>query len=278
MAAFGGFRARETRPQFVVLLLVMLFVGLPAMASGPGGWLFSSARNVIQPARTRTVQPVRISPLPRVLAATITRYPNGIDCLRIACLALTFDDGPNPITTPQILQELEQAQVPATFFVVGSRATTNPALLRRMHVDGDEIGNHSWSHPDFTTLSAAQIKQQIQLTQQAVMNAGVPPPTLFRPPYGAVNPAVEKNLPLTTLLWNEDPKDWQAQTPQQVIQAVEASAKAGGIIDMHDIYHVSADALPRILTDLQARGLHFVTVSQLLNLTPASRGIYYGHP
>ncbi len=267
------------RPQLTVALMATVFMGLPVLMHS-SNYVVSSGQVIIQPARTRAVPVIRPQPSRsgEVLAAHTAARPDKTDCAQVACLALTFDDGPNPLTTPQVLSDLEQAHVSATFFVIGSRIAGNEAVLQRMYADGDEIGNHSWSHPDLTKLPVDQIQQQIQLTQQAVVAAGVPAPTLFRPPYGAVNQTVEDNVPFATLLWNEDPQDWAANTPQQVIQSVEASARPGGIVDMHDIYHVTADALPQILVDLQARGLHFVTVSQLLQLTPSSRGIYYGHP
>jgi peptidoglycan/xylan/chitin deacetylase (PgdA/CDA1 family) len=251
--------------------LLPLLVSLLALLAATTNWAAVGA--LIHPADHVLYQfPVIARPAP----PTSTAAP-GADCQHIACLALTFDDGPNPLTTPQILSTLEQFHVTATFFLVGSRVPGNEALLQRMRADGDEIGDHSWSHPDFTTLTPQQMKDQINATQRAIMAAGVPPPILFRPPYGAVNATVEANVPMTILLWNEDPQDWAATRASTVVQAVEASARPGGIVDMHDIYHVTADALPQILTDLQARGFQFVTVSQLLHLTPASRGLYYGH-
>ena len=205
----------------------------------------------------------------------LARRPS-VDCLQVKCIALTFDDGPNPFTTPQILTILEQQKVPATFFVVGSRIPGNGALLQRMNNDGDEIGNHSWTHPDFTTLKPAQMRQQITLTQQAVLAAGVPAPTLFRPPYGAVNPKVLASVTMTFMMWNEDPKDWAADKPQQVESAVVASAKPGGVVDMHDIYHVTAAALTPIVKKLRAEHYQFVTVSDLLDLQPGQPGEYFG--
>jgi peptidoglycan/xylan/chitin deacetylase (PgdA/CDA1 family) len=207
-----------------------------------------------------------------------TVAPPLIDCTRLNCIALTFDDGPNPITTPQIVSTLEQFHVPASFFMVGSRVAGNGPLLRRMQADGYEIGNHSWSHPNLTTLPDDQVRQQVQATQDAITATGVPAPKLFRPPYGAVDVRTESDINMPILMWNEDPRDWAAESPAQVIQAVEASAKPGGIVDMHDIYHVTANALPQIISDLQTRGFHFVTVSELLQLTPDSRGLYYGQP
>ncbi len=201
-----------------------------------------------------------------------------VDCQRVRCLALTFDDGPNPLTTPNVLTVLEREHVTASFFVVGSRIGGSQALLRRMFKDGDEIGDHSWTHPDFTTLNAKQIKQQISLTQRAVAAAGVPAPTLFRPPYGAVDAKVIANVPLTIMFWNEDPRDWDAGSAGEVEKGVLTSAKPGGVVEMHDIYQSTADALGPIIKKLKAEHYHFVTVSQLLGLKPGQKGEFYGRP
>lgn len=201
-----------------------------------------------------------------------------IDCTLQPCLALTFDDGPNPITTPQILDILEREQVHASFFVVGSRIPGNEALLRRMAADGDEIGNHSWSHPDFTTLNSSQIIQQINQTQQAVTAAGVPAPILFRPPYGKVNKLVIDNVPLAIMFWNEDPRDWAANSPNEVQNALLAAARPGGVVDMHDIYHVTVNALDPTIQSLKQRHYQMITVTQLLNIQPGQRGEFYGRP
>jgi peptidoglycan/xylan/chitin deacetylase (PgdA/CDA1 family) len=217
----------------------------------------------------------RIRARQRVLAFAYSSVP-AVNCTLRPCLALTFDDGPNPYTTPQVLTILEREHIHASFFVVGSRVAGNQALLRRMFADGDEIGDHSWRHPDFTTLTPAQIKQQITLTQAAIKAAGVPPPTLFRPPYGAVDPEVIANVPLTIMFWNEDPRDWAASTPGEVEAAVEASARPGGVVDMHDIYRVTANALDPIIKKLKSEHYQFVTASQLLGLKPGQRGEFYG--
>ena len=265
------------RPQLVAILFAVLLAGLPSLTAKPT-WLLNYGQDIVQPSRELRLPPhINHDELLAEGATVPVPSPGSLNCQQRVCLALTFDDGPNPATTPQVLGELEQAHIHATFFVIGSRIAGNEALLQRMHADGDEIGNHSWTHPDMTKLSADQVQQQVQLTQAAVMNAGVPPPTVFRPPYGFVNQTMEDNVHLSILMWNEDPKDWAASTPDDVVTAVEASAQPGGIVDMHDIYRGTADALPRILADLTNRGYQFVTVDQLLNLSPASRGLYYGY-
>ncbi len=200
-----------------------------------------------------------------------------VNCALSPCIALTFDDGPNANTTSQILGILEKEHVPASFFVVGSRVPGNGALLQRMYADGDEIGNHSWSHPDLTTLKPDLIRKQVTMAQAEIESTGVPAPTLFRPPYGAVNKAVLENVPLTVMLWNEDPQDWSTSDPQKVQQAVLSSAKPGGVVDMHDIYQSTADALDPLIQKLKSQHYQFVTVSQLLGLKPGQQGTFYGY-
>lgn len=202
--------------------------------------------------------------------------PKSVDCTAKPCIALTFDDGPNPVTTPKVLDILEREQVPASFFLVGSRIPGREMLLQRMYKDGDEIGNHSWTHPDLTKLPPEQIAQQVVLTQKAVKFAGVPEPTLFRPPYGAVDPVVRANVSLTFMFWNEDPKDWAAHTPAEVEAAVEAAARPGGVVDMHDIYETTVTALGPIIQHLRAQNFQFVTASQLLQIQPGQKGDFFG--
>jgi len=218
-------------------------------------------------------RPVRM----RSLASTVSpRQPQtAIDCAEQPCLALTFDDGPSTAITPQILDTLYKHHAHATFFVVGSHVAGNEQLLRRMYQEGHEIGNHSWSHADLTGLPLEQIDMQIQRTQAAVSAAGVPAPTLFRPPYGAVNALVKAHVPLTLAMWNVDPEDWHQKTAADVAVRIEASVRAGRVIDLHDIHQPTADALDSVLTDLESQ-YQLVTFSQLFNLAPGQRGMFYG--
>jgi len=198
-----------------------------------------------------------------------------VDCSHQACLALTFDDGPNPVTTPQVLDVLARHHARATFFVIGSHVPGNEALLRRMYHDGHEIGNHSWSHPDFTTLSPEQIRQQISQTQAVVVAAGVPAPTLFRPPYGAVNAVVKSQVPMTFAMWNIDPEDWRAKHPKDVLAKMEPSIRPGRVVDLHDIHQPTADSLDQMVTNLQQQ-YQLVTFSELFDLTSGQPGLFYG--
>lgn len=200
-----------------------------------------------------------------------------LNCARARCFALTFDDGPSALTTPKVLAVLEKYHVHATFFVIGKHIAGNQALIARMARDGDEVGNHTWSHPDLTTLSHSQILEQVDRTQAAVESAGAPVPTLLRPPYGAVDKKVINDVPLPLAMWNEDPKDWQVLNAQKVVQNFEAGAQPGGVADLHDIYPTTAAALPSIIQYLQKKHYHLVTFTQLLHPAANAQGEFFGY-
>lgn len=196
------------------------------------------------------------------------------DCAVAACVALTFDDGPNPDSTPIILDALKKERVKATFFVIGLKVAANKDSLMRMQKDGHEIGNHTWAHPNLTKLSQAQIEQQVSLTQTAVTDIGLPAPKLFRPPYEAFTKPMLAYVHMPVILWNIDPKDWKEKDPKNVVAIVNAQVRAGGLIVMHDKL-VTAAAVEQIIKDLKPK-FKFVTVTELLNLAPDAQGIYIG--
>jgi peptidoglycan/xylan/chitin deacetylase (PgdA/CDA1 family) len=187
------------------------------------------------------------------------------DCTSQPCIALSFDDGPNAVTTAEIMTILEQKHVAASFFLVGKNIAGNETLVQRMAADGFEVGNHSWDHPNMTCLTPEQVRDELVSTQAAIVNAGAPLPTLFRPPYGAVSDQILADSGLQAALWNIDPEDWHATNPAALAPSIVATAKPGGIIDLHDIHQVTADALPAVIDQLAAKGYKFVTVSQLLH-------------
>ncbi len=234
------------------------------------GSLGLTLQGFLQPANKKHVQAA-----PAIQKAAPPPPAPQVDCSATPCIALTFDDGPNPITTPKILDILDKYHVPASFFVVGSRVAGQEAILRRMHTAGHEIGSHSWDHHDFTDLSPSQIMDEINRTQAAVISAGVPAPTLFRPPYGAVNPTVRGTVPMTIAMWNIDPLDWQTKDPNKVKDIIVSHAKPGGVIDLHDIYPVTAESLEATIQALQPN-YKFVTFSQMFNMYAGQRGEYFG--
>ncbi|HET8708679.1 MAG TPA: polysaccharide deacetylase family protein [Candidatus Saccharimonadales bacterium] len=269
MAVLNGI----VRPQFFVALVAAVFCLSALPTRQYVGLQLVSFRQFIEPAEQR-IGPVISSP--HVLAAA--SLPQPPDCHKQACIALTFDDGPNPATTSKILDILEREHVPATFFVVGSRVAGNEALLRRMQAGGNEIGNHSWDHPDLTTLKPDQIRHEVADTQAALAAAGVRPPRLFRPPYGAIDKEVRQNVGLTLALWNEDPRDWDNKSAKEVQKAMLDSARPGGVIDAHDIYGTTAAAVGPTIKQLKARHFTFVTMSELMNNDDPGPGqAFYGY-
>ena len=183
-------------------------------------------------------------------------------------IAMTFDDGPSPETTPRLLDILKQRNIKATFFMIGQNAERNPDLVRRILAEGHEIGNHSWTHPQLSKLSDDRVTQEITKTQEAIKNASGFTPTTLRPPYGAITPRqrawIESQFGLNIILWSVDPFDWKRPGPSVITQRILSGARPGAIILSHDIHKQTVDAMPATLDALLAKGFKFVTISQLL--------------
>jgi peptidoglycan/xylan/chitin deacetylase (PgdA/CDA1 family) len=179
------------------------------------------------------------------------------------CVALTFDDGPDRTLTPRVLDILSQERVRATFYLVGSRAAQNPGIVRAIAAGGHEIGNHSWSHPNMTGLSAAAVASQIARTDDAIRSAAGRRPATFRPPYGAWNSRVASALDGRPLvMWDVDTQDWRNRNAARITQ-VSARARPGSVILMHDIHATTVAALPGVIRELKSEGRRFVRVSDV---------------
>ncbi len=205
-------------------------------------------------------------------------------------LALTFDDGPDPQFTPQILQILKEKNVPAAFFVIGESANQYSGLVRREYNEGNEVGNHTFTHPDFETISKSQLQIELNLTELLLeSNLGVKT-TLFRPPYGIDHQPETASeiqmLPIPQAMGyiivgaQIDPHDWgegdnQPPAPANIlVQRVmsDVAKGRGNIILNHDGGGNRTQTvleLPQIIDQLRAKGYEFVSVSDLLNQTRA---------
>ncbi len=220
------------------------------------------------------------------LAEHYERYPahyllesNGRGDERL--VALTFDDGPDPEYTPQILDILRRRQVPATFFVVGVNAERSPELLRRIYAEGHEIGNHTYSHLDLSTASSTRLQFELNATQRIIQHALGVSTLLFRPPYAADSePQTPQELEAIlraqglgyiTIGARIDPQDWElGVTPDAILAEVLAEQPNGRVALLHDAggnRSATVEALPDIIDELRARGVRFVTVSELVGKT-----------
>ncbi|MEO7720159.1 MAG: polysaccharide deacetylase family protein [Capsulimonas sp.] len=183
-------------------------------------------------------------------------------------VALTFDDGPSPDTTPRILAALAAAGAHSTFFVLGEQARRHPDLIRRISAEGHILALHGDTHRAMVLMSVYAITREIQATQEAIAAAcpGAAPPTLLRPPYGFKSPILltaARKLGIKLVMWSLDPADYERTDPNKIAAAVLSRIKPGDIILLHDGAGrtATADALPAILSCLQDRGFQFVGLS-----------------
>ncbi|SOC58158.1 cell wall-binding repeat-containing protein [Ornithinimicrobium cerasi] len=186
-----------------------------------------------------------------------------INCGVTKCVALTYDDGPST-PTPTLLNTLAQQRVPATFFVVGAQVDAYPAHARRTYVEGHEVANHTWNHPDLRTLTLSAQQTQTVRTDNELNQHGIPDTQLLRPPYGAYD-SNTRRLGFPLILWDVDPRDWDGPpSPATTRARVVGATTNGSIVLMHDIHNNTVLAAPGIIADLKAQGYTFVTVSELI--------------
>lgn len=178
-------------------------------------------------------------------------------------VALTFDDGPSPKTTPVALDLLKKYNAKGTFFMVGHAVEGNEDIIKRVIAEGHQIGNHSWDHPVLTKISLEKAKSQINDTTAALKKASGVDVHIMRPPYGAINGAIQAAVDQSFILWDVDTLDWKNRNTASIMKEVR-KAQAGSIILMHDIHQTTIDALPLILQYLTEQGFEMVTIEELM--------------
>ncbi len=180
-------------------------------------------------------------------------------------IALTFDDGPGPYT-PQVLRALQQYHVPATFFEIGQDVAAYPRYSHMVAAAGYPVEDHTWSHPDLTTLSAAEVGAQLDRTQAEIASVTGESPACVRPPFNAWDPTVLTAIAargLTAMSYSVDPKDWSMPGVATIVSRVVAAAAPGAVVDLHDgggNRSETVAALPQIITHLRAEGYGFVSI------------------
>lgn len=180
-------------------------------------------------------------------------------------LALTFDDGPSENHTGKLLDALNEYDAKATFFLVGQNVGSNAELVRRMIDEGHEVGSHSWSHQDMTTLSQSEIVAELEQTDEAIYEAINTYPTVFRAPYGNINDLLLEQLDVPSIYWSVDTLDWETLDKDYVRSQILDRAYNGAIILLHDIHETTVNGTIEALQELQSKGYRLVTVSELLS-------------
>jgi peptidoglycan/xylan/chitin deacetylase (PgdA/CDA1 family) len=185
-------------------------------------------------------------------------------------VAMTFDDGPSEKLTPKLLDILAAHHMKVTFFVLGECVEQNPDVLRRAAREGHEIANHSWSHPNLGKMSDDGVRSQLKRTDDLIHSIIGVRPTLMRPPYGSITARqkhwIADEFGYRIILWDVDPLDWKRPGAAVVRNRIVKEARPGSIILAHDIHPQTIDAMPATFDELQAKGLKFVTVTELLGM------------
>ena len=252
------------------------------LGSIPLASLSSSKKPVSQrPASPATSHIVRIIHAPTTSSTTTSapikvhapmlNYPLFNGNTHIPEIALTFDDGPNPYYTPQVLAILQRYGIKATFFDVGYLVADYPNIVHQEYNQGNIVANHSWSHPVLTSFSAQGIQSQLNSTTNIIQATTGVRPTFFRPPYGAINNQVlaqAKNLHYMTVMWDGSAEDWDLPGVHSIVTKTLYYARNGAILLLHDGGGNRAEtvsALPIIISTLKSRGFTFVTIQKLVD-------------
>ena len=190
-----------------------------------------------------------------------------VDCAQVKCVALTFDDGPTPYTD-RLLGILTANKAKATFFEIGNKVAANPAGAKRVVDAGMELGNHTWEHPNMTTLPPPDVPGQLTRANDAIAAASGVTPKLWRPPGGLTNEAVNEQaakVGLAGILWDVIPYDWINDSNTAASRyLLLTQIKPGSVVLLHDTYSSTVDIVEQFIPVLKANNYHLVTVSQLL--------------
>ena len=185
-------------------------------------------------------------------------------------VALTFDDGPLPSYTPQVLDILQEHKVPAAFFCIGKNIEGQEKLLQRIDGEGHLIGNHSYSHHFwFDLFGAGRMLEELKATDAAVEKVTGKRPLFFRPPYGVTNPnlrnAVRRGA-YFALGWNIRSLDTVAKEAEPLLRRITERLEPGSIILLHDSPAITVEILPALIANIHQQGYTIKRIDELLNV------------
>lgn len=242
----------------------------PTVVTGNGVFAFLSAKG--QPGKKE----LKVGQISKKLVSAkfiMTGQPAVVtrsDVALAKVIALTFDDGPFPPFTNQIMEILKQQQIKATFFIVGRQAALFPDLIKQLTKAGFLLGNHSFSHSHLGNAPDVVLEQELEATKDLIVKAGGKEPRWFRPPYGSTSDrlaqlAAAKGYRVVS--WNVDSQDWTNKDATAVVNQVVSGVKPGAIVLLHDgggDRSNTVGALPRIIQTLKDQGYKFVTLDELV--------------
>ena len=190
-------------------------------------------------------------------------------------LALTYDDGPNDPFTLHLLDVLARHNAKATFFLLGQFVQQRPEIVRAIAAAGHDLGNHSWSHPYLIWASPAEVRRQIERATKAIEDACGVTPRLFRPPFGGRRPgtfALARRYGMETVMWRVSTYDWEADSPEFILNKARAGIRGGDVILMHDGGHTrlginrahTVAATDQLIPEYKNKGFEFVPVTKML--------------
>lgn len=187
-------------------------------------------------------------------------------------IAISFDDGPAPAHTAEILQVLKFNQVPAAFFCIGKNIAGNEQLLKQIAADGHIIGNHSYSHHYwFDLFSTKKMRADVEMMNKEVKNTVGLNPCLFRPPYGVTTPNMRRVMEqtgLTAVGWNIRSLDTVIKDQEKLLHKISSALSPGAIILLHDTSITTLSVLPSFIAGARHQGYEFVRIDKLLNIAP----------
>lgn len=195
-------------------------------------------------------------------ANTKVKIPNKILDPNKKFIALTFDDGPS-IYTKEVINILKKYNCNATFFVLGNKVEIYQETIRESLKNGNELGNHSYSHKWLIKLDEESLKEQIDKTQDIIQETTGYTPKLLRPTYGSVNQKIRNLDQFEIILWNVDTLDWKYKSIDRIVNRATRNPKDGNIILMHDIHQRTVKALDKIIPILQNQGFELITISEM---------------
>ncbi|MBV8116681.1 MAG: polysaccharide deacetylase family protein [Candidatus Eremiobacteraeota bacterium] len=250
------------------IVAVLVLIGALAY----GGWHAFVHKSNVVPALVTPAMNVHLefsNDVPARLYRVAQDAPQQDRSGRPRLIALTFDDGPYPVFTPMLLDVLRDARVPATFFLIGRDAQEWPEITRRIETEGNEVGDHTYSHPNLDEESDGDVRNEILQGGDVLWNlthdSGVR--TLFRPPHGRYTERtlqIAQSLGYSTVLWTDDSGDWRTLTTQQIERHLLEHATAPEIVLLHSGKLATIEAMPTVIEHFERAGYRFVTVSELL--------------